>query len=106
MRAEAEETVDRLSTRVKRDVLSVCYTERTVAKTQTKRAVTVREPINRKAPFLRTFCDWLFTLKQAIISGTVSGILRTQWQLDTPGGECPWCGLWFLQQRTDWRRGH
>jgi len=36
VRAEAEETVDRLSTRVKRDALSVCYTERTDAKTQRK----------------------------------------------------------------------
>jgi hypothetical protein len=44
--------------------------------------VTVREPTNQKAPFLRTFSDWLFTLKQAIISGTVSGILHTQWQVN------------------------
>jgi len=55
VRAEAEETVDQLSTRVKCDALSVCYTERTDAKTQRKRAVTVREPTNQKAPFPHIF---------------------------------------------------
>ena len=88
-RAEAEETVDRLSTTAKRDALSVCCTERTDAKTQRKRAVTVREPTNQQAPFLCTFCDWLFTSAQAIISGTVFGILRTHWQGNYSNGH-PW----------------